>query len=132
MRFQNFPEGALLSLSGDIDLYWFQEHNEELDRICSALSGVVRLDLERVTFMDCIGIGVLQQLRIACKQNDAQLYLLSPSRPVIRILRLAHMDATMAVVETPSEYRSMYEKLTETTKDGAVALPAQTPTQAAV
>jgi anti-anti-sigma factor len=132
MRFQNFPEGALLSLSGDSDLYWFQEHNEELDRICSALSGVVRLDLERVTFMDCIGIGVLQRLRIMCKQNDAQLYLLSPRRPVMRILRLAHLDATMPFAETPSEYRSMYEKLTETTKDGAIACPAQTPTQTAV
>jgi anti-sigma B factor antagonist len=53
--------------------------------------GVVELDMREVSFMDSSGLRMLMTLRKRAEENDVDLVLRSPSRPVQRLLELTSL-----------------------------------------
>lgn len=91
--------GAYVRVSGEIDLESADGLREALMAAVAACprQGVVALDLSDVTFCDCSGLNVLLQ---ACQRagcGRCSLSLVTPSRPVRRLLDLTETAALFEV-----------------------------------
>jgi anti-anti-sigma factor len=77
-------EAPVVTLAGEIDL-------STVDRLASALEpldGRVVVDLHGVSFLDCMGIGILVAVRNRLLVDGGDLHLRSPQAQVRRMLTI--------------------------------------------
>ena len=83
--------GATVHLTGELDMLTATDLLEALRSSLLAGSGDLRLDLSGLSFMDSAGLLALLDLTKQL-EGRGRLVLLSPERPVARLLQLARAD----------------------------------------
>jgi stage II sporulation protein AA (anti-sigma F factor antagonist) len=63
----------------------------------AALDGDVELDCSGVTFIDCAGLGVLEERQRACQAAGVRMYLVDPSPCVTTLVALVGLDGCFAL-----------------------------------
>ena len=105
MEIESDANWARVTLSGDIDLHWVEQHQEDIEGLCTDGPTSVALDLAGVTFMDSTGLGLISRLCHVCGDNDGHVYVISPSKMVRTSMEIVGLMQTSRVVmvETPEE-----------------------------
>ena len=87
------PVLTTLSMNGDVDAAtvagWL---DAGIALISDAESGIVCLDLDRVTFMDSTGLGMLVQLRNAARYQGGELALINVPQRVQRLFTITGLE----------------------------------------
>jgi len=92
---------ALVSVSGELDLYVERELREALEAADLLGLPTVVVDLSGVTFMDSTACGILVgEARRRGRENGGGLVLVSNSTRTGRILEVAGIDGIVPVHET--------------------------------
>ncbi len=93
-----------VSLSGDITAATVEECGLTIANCWERVpaSTALKLDLERVSFIDSSGLGLLIKVLKRAKQRPGATFsLLNPSRNVRNFIRLANMEAVLGLVAEP-------------------------------
>jgi anti-anti-sigma factor len=92
-----------LTLSGELDLLSSPALEQELERVNSADSDVILLDLRELEFMDSTGLHVL--IKAHQREQDAgrSLVLTKGSEQVQRLLDLTGVAELIRIVESPAQ-----------------------------
>ncbi|MCZ8157439.1 MAG: STAS domain-containing protein [Leptospira sp.] len=104
-----FPDGAVVTVIGDINLYSAQAIMDVIDRLIAIEKPKIFLDLSEVNYIDSSGLGVFISSQIKLKKIGGFLRLFSPSKSVGYVLTLTklgnflqiHDDFTEAVESKP-------------------------------
>ncbi len=82
-----------LVLEGEIEYSRQAELDELVSQLGDGAATHVRVDLERVTFIESTGLAFLVRLRNICRQRDGSVTLVRPSPAVLRLLTLVNFEA---------------------------------------
>jgi anti-anti-sigma factor len=95
---------VLIALPGEIDI---SNADAVRHQICTAAvrPGVTAViaDMTVTTFCDCAGAGMLMRAHIEAAASGTELRLLTPARPVMRLLELAGLDQVLAIYDSLDE-----------------------------
>jgi anti-sigma B factor antagonist len=101
-----------LSPEGDLDLATAPALRDELVELSRLRPALVVLDLERVAFLDSVGVGVIVGGYKRLRHDGARLHLAAPQSVVKRVLGLTRIDEIIptydsvgaAEADCPSEH----------------------------
>jgi anti-sigma B factor antagonist len=88
---------AAIALHGEFDVANAHELRDELTRHFAAGRRVIRVDLQRVSFMDSTAIGELIQATERCTAEHGSLILTNVSAPLYRVLKVTGFDRVLLV-----------------------------------
>jgi anti-sigma B factor antagonist len=91
---------ALLSLSGELDLYIERELREALEAAELVGTPTVVVDLSGVSFMDSTVCGILVSEAKRRRQDHGELVLVSNGTRTSRVLKVAGIDQIVSVHPT--------------------------------
>jgi anti-sigma B factor antagonist len=94
-------ESVTLRLAGEIDLESAPTVRAAALAAIRRHSAVIRLDLAEVGFMDSTGLEMLLATQRRVALNGGQLLLVSPSRPVLRVLEVTGVDRFFTIEAAP-------------------------------
>ena len=103
MKVVDGPGWRRLELSGEIDLAWYVSHRPDVERTLQDMPPLVFVDVERVTFLDSTGLGILVQLYRQSQQVHGEVYVVCPRPFVARTLEIAGLDEVLTIVTSPAE-----------------------------
>ena len=89
-------DGVLVTLDGIVDLATAPELRATLLPLVAPEHALV-LDLERVTFVDSTGLGVLVAAHRRAKATGGRFVLANPSANLREVLRVTHLDQVIAI-----------------------------------
>ena len=90
--------------SGGIDHHTARPIREQIDdAVTDRMVTRLVLDLSKVDFMDSAGLGLILGRLRHVSAGGGKLILLDPGADIMRILRLAGIDKSLAIVEGGSE-----------------------------
>ncbi len=85
-------DALIVLVSGEIDLSTGSHLDDALSRAAASTAGLIIVDLERVTFMDATGLGIL--VRHASTEDGEQRLRITPGPPQVqRLFELSGMRA---------------------------------------
>ena len=117
MEIEHGSGWARLSLSGDVDATWFDQHDAEIRSVLESCPREVVIDVESVTFMDSSGLGLIARCVKECQSQQGAVYLVG-SNPIIRsLVDMVGLSQMLTLVETPSDKRNLFQRLGETSPD---------------
>jgi len=90
----------LVAPSGDIDLATAPQLRQELVDASASGSTLVVLDLERVDFLDSVGLSVIVGGHKRLKHEGRRLHLAAPQAIVKRVLGITRLDTLIPTYET--------------------------------
>ncbi|MDX3637110.1 STAS domain-containing protein [Streptomyces europaeiscabiei] len=88
---------TVLELRGEIDLATVPSLSARLDTLTAHGQPDLILDLRRVSFIDCAGLGVLCRVRNRTLARQGRLRLVSDSGRFLRVLRHAGLSGAFEV-----------------------------------
>jgi anti-sigma B factor antagonist len=91
---------ALVSVSGELDLYVEKELREALASAELLATPMVIVDLSGVSFMDSTACGILVAELKRRRRNGVELVVISNGNPVGRVLEVAGIDQIVPVYPT--------------------------------
>lgn len=96
---------CLLTLSGEVDVYAAPRLKEEL--VSAIEDGCVNVivDLERVSFIDSSGLGVLVSALRRARERDGTVRIVCTRENVLKILRITGLDKVFPIFADASEAR---------------------------
>lgn len=89
------PDLLIRSLSGRIDAAGAVQFKDQILSLVQDSAGRVMLDLSAVAFLDSSGLGALVAIRRMLGARSFEL--VSPTTPVMRVLRLTRMDMVFTI-----------------------------------
>lgn len=96
---------ATVRLRGEVDLVTGSLVTVALREQLALGRRFVRLDLSRLTFLDCVGLRVLVEAHNEFLYASGTLVLTGVGNRVARILSLTHLDEALFVADGPGEPR---------------------------
>jgi len=87
----------LVTVKGDVDLYTSPRVRSALVKALTKTSGGVGIDLREVTYMDSSGVATLVEALRAAGQKKLDFFLVSPSKPVMKVLELSRLDSVFRI-----------------------------------
>jgi anti-anti-sigma factor len=106
------PTQATVQLQGDLDYATAGLVADALHEQLIAGHRFVRLDLSRLTFLDCAGLHVLVLAHNQFLSANGTLVLTGIGRRVARLLSITHLDEALFVADGPGEPRRVQRHLT--------------------
>lgn len=91
---------TLVSVGGEIDVYTAPMLREALDRVISEGRVEIVVDLEKVTFMDSTGLGVLVGRLKAVRVQNGMLQIVCTQDRILKIFRITGLDKVFHLHET--------------------------------
>ncbi len=88
---------TVLELSGEIDLVTAPSLSARLDTLTASGRPDLVLDLRRVSFIDCAGLGVLCRVRNRTLARQGRLRLITDSSRFLRVLHHAGLSGVFEV-----------------------------------
>ena len=82
---------AVLHLAGELDVHTAGKLARHLGALRASVDRIV-LDMERLDFMDTLGLNVLLSARTRAQTSGCVLVVENPSRSVLRLLERAGVD----------------------------------------
>ncbi|MDQ3152186.1 MAG: STAS domain-containing protein [Actinomycetota bacterium] len=86
---EDHPEGAVVTVTGEVDLHTSSTLRAALDRALGGTAPVVVVDLSAVTFLSSSGLSALVELRRGAESRARAVRLVGDGRPVRRPLQAA-------------------------------------------
>lgn len=93
--FRVVTAGARLQLIGELDI----AADPVLRASVAEVDSDIELDCSGLTFIDCSGLQLLQELRHACDAEGVRLTLIDPARCLTRLLDLVGLDGFFDVLD---------------------------------
>lgn len=90
------PSKAIVTLSGEIDLYTAPQIKEELLPLTMETS-LLEIDLTEVSYLDSTGLGVFIHLLKSIKEHEHEMKLLNPQKKVLRLFTITGLDKVLNV-----------------------------------
>lgn len=108
LQFRLGRDGAAqtLHVSGELDIASAPALEPTVAGIMDGQGGEFCLDVSALTFMDSTGARALLQVHNRVESVGRRLVILSPTRPVSRVLRLMGLDQVMDVRPTSNGDRA--------------------------
>src|SRR5215217_4517461 len=97
------PETAVISLSGELDLYTCPEFKEELLRVIGDGIRLVVVDLTETTFIDSTALGVLIRGVERLKTRDGRLVVACSDPNIVKIFEVTGLDRVFSVHRSRDE-----------------------------
>jgi len=94
---------ALVTVSGEIDVYTSPLLQERLVEVLRDGSSRIVLDLSEVTFLDSTGLGVLITALKRCRSADGDLILVTAQPNVLKVLEITGLNDVFDVQESVSD-----------------------------
>lgn len=94
------PGGALVALSGEIDMSTVEELDGRLRTVLDAGPERVVLDLTAVTFLDSSGLRLVLRLDERLRKAGASLVVVPGGRRVSRVFELTGADEQLEIAAT--------------------------------
>lgn len=91
------PEGTLLRIQGEVDLYTAPKLRERLDEAIDAGRRALTLDLSEMDFIDSTGLGVLVGAQKRLRETGGAIVLRNPSRSTSKILEIAGLTQLFTI-----------------------------------
>lgn len=103
VRVQHDKNAAVISVSGDVDLYSSPEMRKAIASLSKKRVPLMVVNLEDVDYMDSSGIATLVEgLQLTCKYNGSfRIACLKPA--VWEVFELARLDRVFEIYETEEE-----------------------------
>jgi anti-sigma B factor antagonist len=99
------PRWDRLALEGELDLASSPILKAELDRLERRGTGVIVVDLRRVSFMDASGLHVLVAAHERAVRSWWSLVIVRGPRAVQRLFELAGVDRSLRLIDDPARAR---------------------------
>lgn len=97
LRVQHFDNRAVVHVGGEVDLDTCPQLRDALAALVDQGIYQVVVDLERVTFLDSSGIGVLVSAYRRIREHGGSLGLFAPSEKVRRVLELTRVTTLLPI-----------------------------------
>ena len=94
---------AVVSVGGEIDVYTSPVLQERLVDVLKDGQSSITLDLERVTFLDSTGLGVLITALKRCRSADGDLVLVTAQPNVLKVLEITGLNDVFQVRNSVDE-----------------------------
>jgi anti-sigma B factor antagonist len=95
--------GAVIALSGELDLAGAAALEHELARVEAASGGAVVLDLRGVGFMDSSGLRLIAIAAQRARELGRRLALVPGTDQVMRVFEITRMRERLDFVDDPSD-----------------------------
>lgn len=86
---------SVIDLHGEIDLLGSVSVDSSVDDAISSSSTTLVLDMSKVVFIDAQGINAMLRALGLIEASGGELWLRSPSRPVVRLIDLVGLDGVL-------------------------------------
>lgn len=96
-------QGAVITLTGELDLASSPALEEALDRVFGADAGVVIIDLRALEFMDSTGLSILVKAHQTAEDGDVRLFLVNGPPQVQRLLSLTGVAERLSLIDAPED-----------------------------
>lgn len=90
----------VLTAVGEVDIGSADRLRRALDSARDGGAPEIWLDLTRTTFIDCLGLRALLELRAGLLDRNRRLVLICPVGPVLRLLALTGCDSEFEIHPT--------------------------------
>jgi len=100
LRAHDIGEVAVLSATGEIDVFTAPDLDEEIARLVSEGRSTLVVDLSQVTFLDSTGLGVLVKGLKATREAGGGLRLVVTTDRIRKIFDITGLDAAMPLFDT--------------------------------
>jgi anti-sigma B factor antagonist len=101
---QNHDRGAVIAVSGELDLASSPALDEELERMSGSTEiELVIIDLRELEFMDSTGLSVLIRAQQRIEEQGRRFALVKGSQQVDRLLSLTGVADRLTLLDTPEE-----------------------------
>lgn len=97
------PTQATVQLQGVVDFATAVFVTQTLDEQLEQGHRFVRLDLSRLTFLDCAGLGALVSAHFRFLSTGGALVLTGVGGRAARLLQLTHLDQALLIADGPGE-----------------------------
>jgi anti-sigma B factor antagonist len=97
LRERPAPRATVLELRGEIDLVTAPSLSARLDALTAHSRPDLVLDMRRVSFIDCTGLGILCRARSRTLARQGRLRLITDSSRFLRVLRHAGLSGAFEV-----------------------------------
>lgn len=94
---------SVLRVTGDVDLFSAPQLRSAVYEIVESGQSQIAIDLSRVAFLDSTGLGVLVGALKRLREQNGTMVLLSPQKPVRRVLSVTGLDRIFTVVDQLNE-----------------------------
>lgn len=94
---------AMIQVGGEVDLATCPQLQAVVVELVDRGFDNLIVDLERVSFLDCAGIGVLVDARRRVQEHGGSVKLLRPRPLVWRVLALTGMTTVFPIDNSPAE-----------------------------
>jgi anti-sigma B factor antagonist len=94
---QQTPEGPLIKVSGEVDLYSSPELRKVILKAIPSAKGDLAVDLSGVTYIDSSGVATLVEGLRSAHDKGSGFVLVTPSPAVMQVLELARLDSVFEV-----------------------------------
>lgn len=93
----------VLSVTGEIDVYAAPALREQLVDLAAGEPDLVVVDLEKVSFLDSTGLGVLVSALKRLRSSGGDLALVARESPVLRVMAITGLTETFRISDTVAE-----------------------------
>ena len=111
MNIEKTAHWVRLELAGEIDLNWREANAAELTQLLETCPPVVIIDVENVTFIDSMGLGVVALCYQKCRDRAGTLYVTNPQPIVVKAMEAVGLSRFVQVVDSCESARLMYKHL---------------------
>lgn len=91
--------GVLFRLTGEYSTALAEYFDKSWEYVLENKASFVALDMRNAELIDSTGIGSLVKLYNRTRQEGIGLYLLSPSVPVLSVLKTARLDGLLEITD---------------------------------
>jgi anti-sigma B factor antagonist len=96
-------EGAVIALSGELDLASSPALEEAFERVFASEAKVVVVDLRKLDFMDSTGLSAIVRAHQTVEDSDVRLYVVNGPPQVERLLSLTGVAERVSLVDSPED-----------------------------
>jgi anti-sigma B factor antagonist len=103
VKTEQVPNGHVIALTGEVDLYTAPEFKQELLRVIGEGSKQVVVDFTDTTFIDSTTLGVLVGGVKRLRPEGGQLSLVCSDRNITKIFEITGLDRVFTIYSTRDE-----------------------------
>jgi anti-sigma B factor antagonist len=103
IRSEQDGTACTITLEGEVDVYTAPRLKEELVSLIQGGCSHVIIDLERVSFIDSSGLGVLVSALRRAREKDGAVRIVCKRESILKIFRITGLDKVFPIFSDAAE-----------------------------